>query len=80
MFDSQVFRYIPQTVYNFKRKSVHGFSTTGIIIKHIGASFLFVNSILLGGKFAICVTNEENISVAMYGLCGVVQHSIFMIQ
>jgi len=63
-------QYIPQTVYNFRRKSVHGFSTTGIIIKYIGTSFLFINSILLG----------ENMSVAMYGLCGVIQHSIFMIQ
>ena len=43
-------RYIPQTCLNFRRKSVVGFSTTGIIVKHVGASFLFMNSLLTGGK------------------------------
>ena len=42
-------RYVPQMWLNFRRKSVKGFSTYGIIIKLIGASFLLVNSYLNGG-------------------------------
>ena len=55
---------------NFKRKSVRGFSTTGIVIKLVGASFLFMNAYMTG----------ELISVVLYGLFNVLQHSIFMIQ
>eukprot|EP01112_Ceratiomyxa_fruticulosa_P016234 TRINITY_DN4870_c1_g1_i1.p1 TRINITY_DN4870_c1_g1~~TRINITY_DN4870_c1_g1_i1.p1 ORF type:complete len:228 (-),score=14.54 TRINITY_DN4870_c1_g1_i1:71-754(-) len=64
------FQYLPQAWLNFKRKSVRGFSTSGIIIKHIGASFLFVNSWL----------NGENYPVILYGLLNVCQHSGFLAQ
>lgn len=47
--DSRLSRYLPQTWLNFRRKSVKGFSTHGIIIKLFGASFLLVNSYLNGG-------------------------------
>jgi uncharacterized protein with PQ loop repeat len=63
-------QYIPQTILNFKRKSVKGFSTHGILIKLIGASFLCINSIFMG----------ENIPVILYGLLNVIQHIIFMFQ
>jgi len=61
---------LPQIFLNFRRKSVRGFSTLGIIIKHVGASFLFINALFTG----------ENVAVVLYGLCNVVQHSIFMFQ
>jgi len=63
-------QYLPQAFFNFRRKSVRGFSSTGILIKQVGASFLLVNSLFTG----------ENIAVVMYGLCNVIQHSIFMVQ
>jgi len=63
-------QYVPQICLNFSRKSVRGFSSVGIIIKHVGASFLFINSLLTG----------ENIAVVLYGLCNVIQHSVFMFQ
>lgn len=63
-------QYIPQAYQNFKRKSCKGFSSTGIIIKLIGAAFLMINAYLTG----------ETSSVVAYGLFNVIQHSIFMIQ
>jgi uncharacterized protein with PQ loop repeat len=63
-------QYIPQMYLNFKRKSVRGFSTTGIIIKLVGASFLLMNSYMTG----------ELLAVVLYGLFNVFQHSVFMIQ
>jgi hypothetical protein len=42
-------QYIPQAIKNYRRQSVKGFSTTGIIIKLVGASFLSVNAYILGG-------------------------------
>jgi hypothetical protein len=42
-------RYLPQAWKNYKRGSVAGFSTSGIILKLIGASFLCVNSIFMKG-------------------------------
>eukprot|EP01114_Cavostelium_apophysatum_P015047 TRINITY_DN4027_c0_g1_i3.p1 TRINITY_DN4027_c0_g1~~TRINITY_DN4027_c0_g1_i3.p1 ORF type:complete len:247 (-),score=42.78 TRINITY_DN4027_c0_g1_i3:227-967(-) len=63
-------QYLPQIFLNFSRKSVKGFSAIGIIIKHVGASFLFVNSLWSG----------EVLAVVLYGLFNVVQHSMFMFQ
>jgi len=63
-------QYLPQTYLNFKRKSVKGFSTHGIIIKLVGASFLLVNSFL----------NGEATPVVFYGLINVLQHSVFILQ
>jgi len=63
-------QYLPQTYLNFKRKSVKGFSTLGIIIKLVGASFLLVNSFL----------NGEAAPVVFYGLINVIQHSVFIFQ
>jgi len=63
-------QYLPQAYLNFKRKSVKGFSTVGIIIKLIGASFLLLNSFL----------NGEVASVVFYVLINVVQHSVFILQ
>jgi len=63
-------QYVPQMYLNYKRKSVRGFSTTGIIIKLVGASFLLMNSYMTG----------ELLAVVLYGLTNVFQHSVFMIQ
>ncbi|KAN0023350.1 hypothetical protein ACTFIU_011520 [Dictyostelium citrinum] len=63
-------QYLPQMYLNFKRKSVQGFSSSGIIIKLVGASFLFVNSWLTG----------ESMPIVFYGLINVFQHTIFMFQ
>lgn len=63
-------QYIPQTILNFKRKSVSGFSTAGIIIKLVGASFLAVNAYITG----------ETLPVVLYGVLNITQHTIFMIQ
>jgi hypothetical protein len=40
---------MPQTILNYKRKSVAGFSTSGIIIKLIGSCFLIINAWVSGG-------------------------------
>ena len=63
-------QYMPQAYMNYRRKSCRGFSSTGIIIKLVGAAFLMINSYLLG----------ELANVVLYGLFNVVQHSFFMIQ
>jgi len=63
-------QYLPQAYLNYKRKSVKGFSTVGIIIKLVGASFLLVNSSL----------NREAMPVVFYGLINVLQHSVFIWQ
>uniref|UniRef100_A0A7S1PHT6 Mannose-P-dolichol utilization defect 1 protein homolog n=1 Tax=Percolomonas cosmopolitus TaxID=63605 RepID=A0A7S1PHT6_9EUKA len=63
-------QYAPQAYLNYKRKSVQGFSTTGVLIKLVGASFLAVNAILLGEALPLCI----------YGIFNVSQHVIFMIQ
>jgi len=65
-----IIQYLPQTMLNYNRKSVRGFSDSGEIIKLIGASFLCVNAIL---------TSEPS-SVILYGLCNVCQHLTFMVQ
>ena len=63
-------QYAPQAWLNYKRKSVKGFSTTGILIKLIGAAYLGVNSALMGEEF----------SVVVYGAFNIAQHLIFMFQ
>ena len=63
-------QYLPQAIYNWKRKSVRGFSSDSIIFKHIGACFLFVNCVLIREKFP----------VTLYGFFNVLQHTIFLIQ
>ncbi|KAL0481458.1 hypothetical protein AKO1_011226 [Acrasis kona] len=63
-------QYAPQAVLNYKRKSVSGFSTTGILIKLLGAVFLGVNAILTG----------EALPVTVYGVFNILQHLIFMVQ
>ncbi|KAJ3427972.1 pq loop repeat family protein [Anaeramoeba flamelloides] len=63
-------QYAPQALLNYQRKSVKGFSTTGIIIKLVGACFLMVNSYL----------DSQPYPVVLYGLFNVIQHSIFMVQ
>ena len=45
----RVRRYFPQMVLNYRRKSMYGFSFHGILIKHLGACFLFVNSYVSSG-------------------------------
>jgi uncharacterized protein with PQ loop repeat len=73
LFDSTLtpsFRYLPQAWKNYQRGSVVGFSTTGIIIKLIGASFLCINSFLL----------EESLPVLLYGILSLIQHSAFICQ
>ncbi len=63
-------QYIPQALKNYRRKSCEGFSSTGIIIKLVGAAFLMINAYLTG----------ETVSVVAYGLFNVLQHSVFMVQ
>mmetsp|Transcript_5196 Transcript_5196/g.5658 ORF Transcript_5196/g.5658 Transcript_5196/m.5658 type:complete len:220 (+) Transcript_5196:20-679(+) len=63
-------QYIPQAWHNYKRQSVRGFSAIGIIIKLIGAAFLFSNTFIQG----------ETVAVVMYGLFNVTQHLVFMVQ
>mmetsp|Transcript_75650 Transcript_75650/g.67863 ORF Transcript_75650/g.67863 Transcript_75650/m.67863 type:complete len:241 (+) Transcript_75650:96-818(+) len=63
-------QYAPQAIKNFQRQSTEGFSSTGIIIKLVGAAFLMINAYLTG----------ETASVVLYGVFNVVQHSIFMFQ
>ncbi|EGG25193.1 transmembrane protein [Cavenderia fasciculata] len=65
-----VLQYIPQMYLNYSRKSVQGFSLHSVVIKLIGAAFLFVNSSLTG----------ETIPVILYGLFNVLQHTIFIFQ
>jgi uncharacterized protein with PQ loop repeat len=63
-------QYIPQAWLNYKRKSISGLSTTGILIKLIGASFLGINAAITG----------ETFPVVLYGLFNIAQHMLFMIQ
>merc|ERR1711916_65776 len=63
-------QYLPQAILNQQRRSVKGFSTLGIVIKHLGACFLLVNAYLTG----------EATPVILYGLFNVLQHSVFMVQ
>jgi uncharacterized protein with PQ loop repeat len=63
-------QYIPQAWLNYKRKSVSGLSTSGILIKLIGASFLGVNAAITG----------ETFPVVLYGMFNIAQHLLFMIQ
>jgi uncharacterized protein with PQ loop repeat len=63
-------QYFPQAILNFQRKSVSGFSTLGIVVKLIGASFLGVNAYLTG----------ESIPTILYGVFNITQHSVFMYQ
>ncbi|KAL9642831.1 hypothetical protein ABK040_009906 [Willaertia magna] len=63
-------QYIPQAWLNYKRRSVKGFSSIGIIIKLIGSSYLGVNSFLMG----------EALSVVLYGAFNILQHLIFIFQ
>lgn len=63
-------QYIPQSIHNYRRKSMLGFSAIGIVIKLIGASFLAINSYFL----------YQPLSVIIYGFFNVAQHDFFMIQ
>jgi len=63
-------QYLPQAWFNYSRKSVKGFSKSGIILKLLGAAFLSVNSYLL----------SEPLAVFVYGISNVTQHLVFMIQ
>ncbi len=62
--------YFPQFWLNHTRRSTQGFSSTGIIIKLVGASFLSVNAFVTG----------ETLAVVLYGALGMVQHQAFMVQ
>jgi hypothetical protein len=62
--------YVPQFMLNRRRRSTEGFSSTGIVIKLVGASFLAVNAWVTG----------EAIAVVLYGALGVLQHDAFMVQ
>jgi len=67
---------------------VKGFSSLGIIMKHVGASFLVVNAILTHGNsrehrtsiLMTFISLIENLPVVVYGGVNVVQHSLFLIQ
>eukprot|EP00007_Cunea_sp_BSH-02190019_P000675 CAMPEP_0174243174 /NCGR_PEP_ID=MMETSP0417-20130205/30652_1 /TAXON_ID=242541 /ORGANISM="Mayorella sp, Strain BSH-02190019" /LENGTH=488 /DNA_ID=CAMNT_0015322645 /DNA_START=214 /DNA_END=1676 /DNA_ORIENTATION=- len=63
-------QYIPQTLHNYRRHSVRGFSATSIIIKFVGATFMTVNTYVL----------QETWAVVLYGLFNVCQHAIFLLQ
>ena len=65
-----ILQYLPQAVFNYRRKSVRGFSSDSIVFKYIGACFLFVNCVLIREKFP----------VTFYGFFNVLQHAIFLVQ
>ncbi len=62
--------YVPQFMLNRRRRSTEGFSSAGIVIKLVGASFLAVNAWVTG----------EAIAVVLYGALGLLQHDAFMVQ
>jgi uncharacterized protein with PQ loop repeat len=56
-------QYIPQMIKNYKRQSVQGFSTAGIIMKLLGASFLTINAYILGGNLNFFLKNDSMIEL-----------------
>lgn len=65
-----ILQYLPQTIHNHRRHSVDGFSASSMCVKSIGASFLFVNALVM----------KEPIAVILYGLVNIVQMDIFACQ
>ncbi|KAL0479733.1 hypothetical protein AKO1_007557 [Acrasis kona] len=63
-------QYIPQAWLNYKRKSISGLSTSGILMKLIGASFLGINALM----------TWEALPVVLYGFFNIAQHILFMVQ
>jgi uncharacterized protein with PQ loop repeat len=62
--------YVPQFVLNFRRKSCKGFSLHSTVIKLVGSSFLFVNSLF----------NDSAFPVFLYGFLNTFQHIAFLLQ
>jgi hypothetical protein len=62
--------YIPQLLFNFRRGSVSGFSLSSTILKLIGSSFLFVNSMY----------KEASFPYILYGLLNTVEQCLFLFQ
>jgi hypothetical protein len=62
--------YVPQFILNYSRKSVQGFSLSSTVIKLLGSSFLFVNSLF----------NNASLPVFLYGFLNTVQHVAFLVQ
>ena len=63
-------QYLPQAYKNYTRSSVVGFSASGILMKLVGAGFLFFNSYYTG----------EAIPVIFYGVFSLLQHLFFVCQ
>eukprot|EP01006_Ploeotia_vitrea_P047650 TRINITY_DN67146_c4_g2_i1.p1 TRINITY_DN67146_c4_g2~~TRINITY_DN67146_c4_g2_i1.p1 ORF type:complete len:246 (-),score=5.03 TRINITY_DN67146_c4_g2_i1:203-940(-) len=65
-------QYVPQIHLNYKRKTCEGFSSVAILVKLIGASFMFINFLLDEKK--------PPWSVVIYALINVGQYSVLIIQ
>jgi hypothetical protein len=64
------FQYLPQLILNHRRKSILGFSTLSICIKFVGASFFFINSLIL----------KESTTIILSAIFNIFQHELFMLQ
>jgi hypothetical protein len=62
--------YVPQFLFNYRRRSVMGFSLSSVVLKLFGSSFLFVNSVYREAPFPYII----------YGLLNTVEHSLFLAQ
>jgi hypothetical protein len=62
--------YIPQFIFNLRRRSVVGFSLSSTVLKLVGSAFLFVNS----------VYKEASFPYILYGLLNTIEHILFLFQ
>lgn len=63
-------QYVPQLMLNRNRRSVDGLSFQTVILKHVGACFLFANSAVI----------HENMMVVLHGLGTVVMLTLLILQ
>ena len=63
-------QYVPQLMLNRNRRSVDGLSFQTVILKHIGACFLFANSAVI----------HENMMVVLHGLGTVTMLTLLILQ
>ncbi|KAJ4459482.1 putative transmembrane protein [Paratrimastix pyriformis] len=64
------FQYFPQLILNHRRRSVEGISLPGVLLKLLGATFLFVDAYLL----------DEPDALILYGLINTCQMMFFVHQ
>lgn len=63
-------QYVPQLMLNRNRRSVDGLSFQTVVLKHIGACFLFANSAVI----------HENVMVVFHGLGTVIMLTLLILQ